>query len=280
MPVSLLLCEGGANSPDVRILRKLLSGYCGEIRPAGSRYGMGDRILAFREAVGQKQVAGLLDGDFADAWSCDRPAETPSVWTTPDHTPQFGWRWSRKEIENYIIDPVVVSRSLCGAAPVQEEYVARMTAAADSIATYQAARTALSNCRRRLRPLPTSWGPPRGPDRHPFPDDLSDHGCRQGICSAVAEHQTGQVVTSDEVVERYEELLPELAGEGIRRRDFLWTFAGKDLLHVMGPDLVRFGFPNPRAFREKILLGIEGTNEDIATWIAEWSALRKAVEEF
>jgi hypothetical protein len=82
------------------------------------------------------------------------------------------------------------------------------------------------------------------------------------------------------VLSRYEELLPQFAAGGVRRRDFLWTFAGKDLLHVMEAGLVRLGFRNTKAFREKVLLGIESTNEDIATWIPEWSALRNAVEAF
>jgi hypothetical protein len=93
-------------------------------------------------------------------------------------------------------------------------------------------------------------------------------------------HHSEQAVTPEEVVGRYEALLPEFAAGGVRRRDFLWTFGGKDLLHVMEAGLVRFGFRNPKAFREKVLLGIETTEDDIATWVPEWSALRAAVEHF
>lgn len=76
MPVNLLFCEGGPGSPDVRVLRKLFAGYC-EMRPAGSRYGMGDRIQAHREVLGQCQVAGIIDGDFRQDWTCDRPLLEP-----------------------------------------------------------------------------------------------------------------------------------------------------------------------------------------------------------
>jgi len=280
VPVNLLLCEGGANSPDVRVLRKLLSGYCGEIRPAGSRYGMGDRIQAYREALGQRQVAGILDGDFRKDWTPDRPLQDPLLWQTKDQSIHFGWRWSRKEIENYVIDPLVVSHSLAPVAPPQEEYAARLSEAADRITVYQAARTALSNCRRRFRDLPANWGREQGPGKHPFPHDLSDHGCREGIRATVRSHHSEQAVTPEQVLSRYEELLPQFAAGGVRRSDFLWTFAGKDLLHVMEAGLVRLGFRNAKAFREKVLLGIESTNEDIATWSPEWSALRNAVEAF
>lgn len=61
MPVAQLLCEGGNNSPDVRLLSKLLSGIC-EIKPLGGKYGMGAKIIARREAFGQNSVYGILDG--------------------------------------------------------------------------------------------------------------------------------------------------------------------------------------------------------------------------
>ncbi|MBF0428401.1 MAG: hypothetical protein HQL94_05715 [Magnetococcales bacterium] len=49
MPVNVLLCEGGAGSPDVRVLGKLLGGVC-EIRPEGGKYGMGQKIIAKRSS--------------------------------------------------------------------------------------------------------------------------------------------------------------------------------------------------------------------------------------
>ncbi len=76
MPVSLLLCEGGPNSADVRVLVKLLAGRCA-ILPAGGKYGLGERIKARREAMGRATVFGILDGDFVVSWQgpADRPRE-------------------------------------------------------------------------------------------------------------------------------------------------------------------------------------------------------------
>lgn len=278
VPVNLLLCEGGPGSPDVRVLRKLLAGYC-EVRPAGSKYGMGTSILAHREAIGERQIAGLLDGDFPASWERDVPPETPVNWESSDQRIRFGWRWARKEVENYLVDPDVVSRSLGEAAPPAEQYRRQLDAAAERIAVYQAARTALSNCRRRFQPLPASWGPERGRDKHPFPDDLSGAACREGIQRTVAAHLVEQV-SPEEVMRRYDELLPEFAEGGIRRRSYAWLFAGKNLLLGMESDLVQLRSRNAGAFREKVLLGIENTSEDIATWVPEWAALRASLNDF
>ena len=83
MPVSLLLCEGGANSPDVRVLKKLVAGRC-RVLPLGSKYGMGERIKARREAIGQTTVSGLLDGDFVAEWTA--PDNIPRNWVASDGT--------------------------------------------------------------------------------------------------------------------------------------------------------------------------------------------------
>ena len=108
MPVDQLLCEGGNNSPDVVVLRNLLIGRCG-VLALGAKYGMGSRIIARREAVGRDDVYGILDGDFVNVWK--QPLDQPVDWKGSDGT-LFGWRWERKEIENYLIDPVVVDLAL------------------------------------------------------------------------------------------------------------------------------------------------------------------------
>jgi hypothetical protein len=278
VPVDLLMCEGGANSPDIRVLKKLLAGYCGEIRAMGGKYGMGPKILARREAMGSASVAGLLDGDFLRDWP--GRSDSPRSWQTENGGITFGWRWSRKEIENYLIDPTVVSRSLGATAPSPADYLRLLEAAADKICYYQTARTALGNCRRRFSDLPSNWGRPRGRHDHPFPDDVTDTGCQSGIGQVVTDHSVEQTVTSAEVLARYSELLPAFTGSGQRRLDFLWTFAGKDLLVSMDDNLKTYGFASVAVFLERVLLGIEKTSDDIAAWVAEWAALRTGVQSF
>jgi len=67
---------------------------------------------------------------------------------------------------------------------------------------------------------------------------------------------------------------------GVRRRHFLHTYAGKDLLIQMEHDLKSLGFNNFAEFRERILLGIQRTTEDINLWLPEWNALRTEVQSY
>lgn len=153
MPVSLLLCEGIASSPDMRVLGKLLAGRC-EVRPFGGKYGMGEAIKGGREGIGRQTVFGVLDGDFPKDWSL--PTGKPRPWRASDNV-VLGWRWERKEIENYLIDPVVVAKALGIAAPQLVNYKSALEAARDRLMYYQAARAALSERCRRFSPLSCSF---------------------------------------------------------------------------------------------------------------------------
>ena len=79
---------------------------------------MGSRIIARREVIGQDSVLGILDGDFIDKWTL--PVDRPVDWKSEDDIVFFGWRWERKEIENYLIDPAVVEFSLGQTLPIQD----------------------------------------------------------------------------------------------------------------------------------------------------------------
>lgn len=278
MPVDVLLCEGAENGPDLRILKKILTGHCGEIKAMGGKYGMGTRVMALREARPGARIAALLDGDFQQDWFAASAAPRP--WESDDGNLVFGWRWARKEIENYLIDPIIVAKSLGRRAVGDDGYRALLDEGVEHIAIYQAARTALSNCRRRFQDLPSGWGRPRGKERHPFPDSLDLAACTTQLRDVALKHAAEQIVSTDDVVRRFTELLPEFAVDGVRRRDFLWTFAGKDLLVALESGLQGYGFASVRAFREYVLLGIESTLEDIATWLPEWAALRSCIEAF
>lgn len=278
MPVNLLFCEGVSSSPDIRVLSSVLQGVAGEVRASGGKYGLGTRILAYRESLQTDKVAGVLDGDFVDNWQVPRPA--PRQWATNEGT-VLGWRWQRKEIENYLIDPVVVSRSLAAGAPNPDNYREVLEHAVGHLAHYEAARTALSLSRRRFQELPSCWGPVHAFDRHPFPQNLTDQACRDALRATVEAHATAQEVTFDQVNARYEQILPEFTAGGVRRRDYLWSFAGKDLLIAMENGLRGLGFQSPRAFREKVILGIEKAGGDVVRgWTQEWELLANSVRDF
>lgn len=274
MPVSLLFCEGSAGSPDMRVLGKLLAGRC-EVRPFGSKYGMGNRVKGGREAIERGSVFGILDRDFPEEW--DPPTGVPRPWIASDGI-VLGWRWERREIENYLIDPAVVARALGADAPQRDDYVAALGATRDRLTFYQAARAALSDCRRRFRPLSCSFGRERGREDHPLPDDTSEEACREGIRGCVEAYNLGQSVTVDEVDAAFDMLKPTFAAGGARYNHYLAAFAGKDILWAMDEDIRGFDFNGVLPFREKVLVGIQNSTDDIGDWLPEWKALQEAVD--
>lgn len=279
MPVSLLLCEGGERSPDVRVLAKLLAGRC-QILPLGGKYKMGDRILARREALGRDTVFGLLDGDFARDWA--PPTDRPRDWKSSDGTIIFGWRWERKEIENYLLDPAVVAPAFSQMGttlPAGDAYQRALETARDQIAHYQAARAALAASRIRFKDLPSSFGREHPKLRHTFPDQFDESSCRDGLRRTVREHAQTQAIDPDEVEASYTKLLPQFLKTGPRNVAFLHAFAGKDILLAIDATLRGFGFPGARVFREKVLIGLEQATDDIADWIPEWKQLRELMDK-
>jgi hypothetical protein len=154
---------------------------------------MGANIIARRESIGRNEVFGILDGDFVGSWRA--PVDRPVEWRGSDGT-VFGWRWERKEIENYLIDPTVVNLALNQSNSVVsiQGYQSWLCAARDRLPGYQAARAALAASRIRFRDLPSSFGKERGSERHPFPDSLDETSCRDGMRQVVAAHQQTQIV--------------------------------------------------------------------------------------
>jgi len=274
MSVSLLLCEGIASSPDMQVLGKLLAGRC-EVRPFGSKYGMGSVVKGGREAIGRETVFGILDGDFPVEWS--QPTGAPRPWIASDGT-VLGWRWERKEIENYLIDPTVVARALGADAPQPDNYAGALVVARDRLTFYQAARAALSDRRRRFTPLSSSFGRERGREDHPLPDDTSEEACREGIRGCVEAYNAGQSVTVEDVNAAFDMLKPEFAVGGARHDHYLASFAGKDILWAIDADIRVLGFDGVLPFREKVLVGIRNATDDIGEWLPEWRALQEAVD--
>lgn len=279
MPVSVVCCEGSVTSPDVRVLSKVLAGLC-EVRPFGSKHGMGDRILARREVTERDKdkdkknptVYGLLDGDYA-AWQ--EPEQRPRSWNVNDgivsvHT---GWRWERKEIENYLIDPAVVGRAL-GRLP--EHYDKALETAASQIATYQAARVALTVNRPRSAPLENSFGKARGRGRHPMPEDLGRDRCLHEAKQLVHEWNSQRHIGEAALEQAFIAAETECSPDGVRGKHFMTSFAGKDLLWAMEDYLKSSGFDGPTVFLEQILTRL-GDSTEVWEWLPEWQALRQLV---
>jgi len=271
--LNVLYCEGNPKSFDIRLLQQLVPGSC-LIKPIGSKYGLEDKIISDR-AINPK-LAGLRDRDFD---CCDFSiANKPREWF--DQNVQIGWSWERKEIENYLIDPEVVGRALGRKAPPRDEYTSAVQKAAETISAYTAARTALS-CYR----FTNAWGESVDKKTHSFPQrsKLGKDQCRIKIREIVRENKGDRIVEEQNVVDKFENLLPLYRPGGSRFQDFLTFFAGKDLLYVMKNDLQEFGF-DPKdpitAFLERVVKRIEESSEEVWTWMPEWQKLRESITNF
>lgn len=281
MPVNILYCEGGKNSPDVRVLLNILSGVC-TVRPAGSKYGLDRQILFIKQEklLPSSVVAALKDRDFDNDQSL--PVNSPRHWSARDNNQniQIGWSWERKEIENYLIDPEVVSKALGRKAPPIDDYRAVLEESAKIIADYTAARIALSLSRQRLLPLENCWGN-RGINKHHlFPDVLLEESCRQGIKNIVSHYEQFQLIQEHNVLNYFDQLLATCREEGFRSQNFLTFFSGKDLLFGMRDALITFSLGEPSAFLERVVKGIENSTRDVWDWIPEWNQLRQVVQNF
>ena len=280
MSVNILYCEGGKNSPDIRVLLNILSGIC-TVRPAGSKYGLDRQILFIKQEnlLPSSVVAALKDRDFD---SDESPlVNSPRNWLARvnNQSIQVGWSWERKEIENYLIDPEVVSHALGSKAPPIEDYRAALEESAKTIADYTAARIALSLSRHQpLLPLNNFWGNMAG--QHPFPDRLAELDCRVGIKDAVRQYEQVQIIREDDVLNSFEQLLSLCRFGGSRFQNFLTFFSGKDLLCGMRSALIGWRLGEPFVFLERIVKGIENSTENVSSWIPEWNQLRQVVQNF
>lgn len=281
MPVNVLYCEGGKNSPDIRVLRNVLSGVRCEIKYGGSKSGLDRKILFLREERPNPIVAAIKDRDFDEEEIS--PIDSPKDWTVRENEKliQVGWSWERKEIENYLIDPRVVSRSLRKKAPPIEEYQTALEESARTIADYTAARTALSisSPRQKISVLKNYWGN-EIVKNHRFPDRLSDVDCRSGIRDILSQYEQDREIREEEVLERFDRLQESCRDGGLRFQNFLTFFSGKDLLCAMESALIGWGFEKPSYFQERIVKGIENSPEDIGSWLPEWERLRQAIQDF
>jgi hypothetical protein len=281
MPVNVLYCEGDdKKSIDANILKKIVPANC-FIKPIGSKHGFLHRIVGAREAQPHKCVAGIKDRDFDDDDST--PTNTPHEWYATVNNKQvlLGWYWERKEIENYLIDPVVVKPALGAKAPPLDEYKAALQKSAKMIANYTAARMALSGISYPNLPF-NYWGEERELGYF-FPKDkgLKEPDCRSQISRIMADKKREMEASKVNILDKFDQLLED-CGVGGKRFEHYLT-AGKDLLYMMRHDLKRFGFKDSQqpacyTFRDAILRGIRYSPADVWTWLPEWQRLRELLQ--
>jgi hypothetical protein len=276
--VTVLYCEGNAKSIDIQVIGQLIPKGCTVQAIGGKEYGFWDKVISDRSVF--PKLAGLGDRDLV----CEASSVNELPLRVMKGETHLGWVWERKEIENYLIDPRVVERALGRKAPPIEQYQNILKQAAETIAAYTAARTALE-----CFSFSNSWGEQIA-KTHRFPprDQLGKKKCAVKIEEIVVERlrHENRAITPGYVVAKFEELLPTCRPSGFRFEHFLTFFGGKDLLHVMTEPLrgLNFDPSNPKIsptemFLERILVGIE-RSQDVWNWLPEWQELRQQLIDF
>ena len=113
----------------------------------------------------------------------------------------LGWRWSRHEIENYLIEPDLV---VVATGWDRSEFIARIIDSAKSIRHYQIARWVIGKARRGLPPhhTLTTRPPDLKNNEYRLPPQLSEDALFQWVRSHIADwFAPVQTLFSSEAVE-------------------------------------------------------------------------------
>lgn len=270
MSVTLLLCEGESQSFDVRLLGSILRGVVGEIRPSGGKDGFPNLVKNHRRAM--QSVCGICDGDFPRSPHEWRPDTSAQPWTETRQgtTVQLGWRWRRKEIENYLLDPNVLARTYAWSSEQRATYETHLNRVLDALGPPTAARSALTACAPRRVRVDTSV------DVRQTRDELE-----RELRTRAADHNSGASIDSHTLVAMFQRLVGECEHGGRLRADGLAFFAGKNIAALLtcqpGIQQLRRSLKNIDDVGDDV---IDALNQDSTphTWLPEWQALRAAVD--
>ena len=140
MPVSILFCEGKRTGADIQVVSRIIDVAGCTVQAGGSHRQLASRIRELADLC----TVGLRDRDqHADSFT---PTRCPPEWR--DENMLLGWYWERVELENYLLDPEVVARTIAHdfANFDMAAYRQALADAAKSITDYAAARKAITDC--------------------------------------------------------------------------------------------------------------------------------------
>ncbi len=267
-----LICEGQEHGEDTLVLAKILTGVA-TVTPEGSKQDLPHRYFWHRKQGSPSRIAVLRDRDFDhqpdQTTLLDRPL-TLTANQKGSGTPfQIGWTWERVSIENYLIDPIVLEKIFGEKFPAAA-YRDALAKAVSGLRTYTAARIALSHTRIPRGALANKWA------QHyaATPDD-----CRAKIEQLVREYSQQHTLDAPAAIARFDALIPTCEPGGDRGALPLVYFSGEDLLAAMQPSLGKLKLEKGNALIEEVATRINESQDDVWTWLPEWQALRRIVEQ-
>jgi len=193
----------------------------------------------------------------------------------------LGFRWSRHELENYMIDPLIVTRAVNLDV---REYSKALTGAGNTIRHYQAARWAVGLVRSGL---PRWYGlethpNDADPSRFRLHADLSQVQSRAWALKLTTEFlkTVSDRLDANSVGEHYDRQDAFFAESAFMTTDnVLMWFSGKDLLAALGDWLMTKGHAGPGDFRSKIRDWMIRNPSELLHILPEWRQLVTILQE-
>ena len=271
MPIGKLFVEGAL---EVEVLNPVLLGNPA-IQQGGSKNALKARAGTDRRE-NQTDAGYLRDRDF-DFYPPDDLTK-PTVDSSFEGTGiPFGWRWCRHELENYLIDPAVVSEAMHWPAPDVE---AALRNAASTIRYYEAARWAIGIARRSLPPQYELRTRPEGLNEIELPPALEAATVNNWAFQSIADHRARIAAATEPttIQESLDALTARFDDAFIddTARVLIW-FSGKDLLAGLAAWILVKGFANPGVFRSRLRDWIIANPERTVDLLPEWGGLIQVV---
>jgi hypothetical protein len=214
-------------------------------------------------------VRALRDGDFPDDLANWTPVPTARRWEVDGVA--RGWVWRRKELENYLLDAEVLTRTFRWSDADRARYDALLAELCAATWERTAARMALVDLLHRFeRPVVKPFDPAlRG--------DTLEAALRDRHRRAVGPTR----FDADTLVARFRAFRALCAPGGPGHSP--WVIAGKDLLGAISraPD-IRARFPDlvvPERLTAAVL-GALAADPAPHTWLPEWVSLRADVRDW
>lgn len=214
----------------------------------------------------------LRDRDF------DFDPDTAAGQGPYDMGDDLGFRWSRHEIENYMIDPLIVREAANLDDRELHDYRGALVYAGNRIYHYQTARWVVGTVRCGL-PLPRELQTHPSdidPDRFDLPKDLEREPVRQWAIDSTDAYrnQVHECLTPQSVEQVFEEKEGIFGRNGFMSVDnILVWFSGKDLLSALREWLSGNRQGDPGFFRSKIRDWMISNPSEVLHRLTEWQHL-------
>jgi hypothetical protein len=267
MPVAALVVEGDI---DAQLLTSIFQGQPLVERGHGKR-DIAHITKAMRKANKQERIFYIRDRDFDFL-----PPEDLSVPSQDriEDGKLLGYRWCRHEIENYLLEPSLVSAAM--GWPV-DEFREALQATAVKLADYQAARWTIGQVRKELPPFYKLDTHPKGASEMKLPKMVSLPWLTEWLQEEIGSHREriSRALNEQQVESKFQDFLNKFKQQVFCENMGLvlvW-FSGKDLFGGLSDWLSARGSLTPATFLNQLKSWFLQNSETAVELLPEWKAL-------